>query len=103
MPEKCSTERSEASRAADRYYKVVSEWIRGRMRSETLRREARRLAEGYRRSLDLVIRCFHRIRGSSAAKREVEHARELKDLLEKDIEILGTTTGDLKASTTQSK
>ncbi len=96
MPEKCSDVSAETAKAGDRYYRVVGEWIRGRMSSDALRRQARRLAAAYRHSLDLVINCYRRIRGSSTAKKELHYAREIQSLLEKDMEILGPSTGELR-------
>ncbi len=96
VPEKCNEISAETAKAGDRYYKVVSEWIRGRMSSSILRQKARRLADVYRRSLELAIACYSRVRGSVTAKKEINYARELQTLLDKDMEILGRTTGELK-------
>lgn len=91
MPERCNEVKAEAGRTADQYYKIVGEWIRSRMRSEALRRQALRLAAAYRRSLDLLVDCYHRIRRNPTAKAELRHAREIKSLLQKDVEALGNT------------
>ena len=95
MPEKCSDQTAAAAQAGDRYYKVIGEWIRGRMSSYALRDQARRLASVYRRSLDLVIDCYRRIRGTAEAKRELDHAREIQSFLEKNMANLGPGTSDL--------
>lgn len=72
------------------------------MSSYALREQARRLASAYRRALDLVIDCYRRIRGSAAAKRELDHARELQSFLEKDLAILGSAA-DLPAPQTEAE
>ena len=101
VPEKCNDQNAAAAQAGDRYYKVIGEWLRGRMKSPVLRQQARRLASTYRRSLDLVIDCYRRVRGSVTAKRELRHARELQALLNRDMEILGPSTGELPPTQTQ--
>ena len=88
MPERCNDVKAETGKAADQYYKTVGEWIRSRMRSESLRRQSLRLASAYRRSLDLVVDCYRRVRRSPAARAEFQHALELKSLLQKDMEAL---------------
>lgn len=95
MPESCTDASTETAKAADRYYQVFGRWVRSRMRSDALRQDARKLALAYRRALNVAIDCYRRIKRAPAAKRELEYAREIQTLLERDIQVLDSSTPEL--------
>ena len=86
--EDCGEIKQQADRAADQYYPVLTDWAASGAKDEGLRQEARRRAGVFRRSLDWLIDCYQRVRGSFRAQRAMENAVELKQLVENDIENL---------------
>ena len=88
MVEECDDVKKQADKAADEYYPVLTKWAVTGAKDEQLRDEARRRAGAFRRSLDWLIDCYRRVRGSLRANRALENAVELRQLVDNDIENL---------------
>jgi hypothetical protein len=98
MTEECTDLEREAARASDRYYRAITDWLTDRRRSIELREKASVLASVYSRSLDVLLRCLARVRGSHNMERKIERTQEFKSLVEKDMEFLNPATGSLKTA-----
>ena len=88
MPDECAEQKLEADKAADAYFPVMTEWAVKGASDEGLRKEARTLAGTFRRSLDLLIDCYHRARTSLRLRRRLDNAVQMQHLVENDISTL---------------
>ena len=98
MANECTDLEREAAQAGDRYYRAITDWLTDRRRSIELREKASVLARVYSRSLDIVLRCLARVRGSHITERKLERTQEFKSLVEKDMEFLKPATSSLKTA-----
>ena len=92
MPQECKDKERETQRAGDSYYNAITTWLTDRKRSDEQRQRAFSFARIYHRSLYLFRACLERLRHRPAARRKLDHAVELQQLLEKDMQVLAPST-----------